>query len=163
MTLLIVVGMPLKVPGTAALFISIALVCTHTAISRSSALRVPSCASTQTDTNYYSKRDRATPRFAFTLRMDDFFSKVSKAASAATTAAKAAGAAAMQKASALAADASEAAKRGASDAKSFAARQLSGGSPALALVGTEITVKGRTLRIESLLAEGASSLFSVPR
>jgi len=88
------------------------------------------------------------------------FSKVADAA-------KAAGQAAMQKAhqaAHYAAEATEQAKRYASEATEHAKRQaqaatagMRGGSHALALVGQEITVRGRPLRIESLLAEGELS------
>jgi hypothetical protein len=87
----------------------------------------------------------------------DMFSKVADAA-------KAAGQAAMQKAhqaAHYAAEATEQAKRYASEATEHAKRQaqaatagMRGGSHALALVGQEISVRGRPLRIESLLAEG---------
>ena len=59
-----------------------------------------------------------------------------------------------EKAKAAAARGAEAAGAG---AKRMGAHigQLAGGSHALALVGQEITVKGKVLKIEHLLAEGA--------
>jgi hypothetical protein len=85
--------------------------------------------------------------------MDDFKGFMAKAKTAALTAAQATKAGAINAAHAtksFAQDATEKIKREAQAAQA----SLAGGSPALALVGQEISIKGRPLKIESLLAEG---------
>ena len=75
--------------------------------------------------------------------MDSFLSKVGSAAASAAAATKT-----------LAARGAEAAGAGARRAAAHVG-QLAGGSHALSLVGQEVTVRGKVLKIQQLLAEGA--------
>lgn len=87
----------------------------------------------------------------------DSFSSFAAAARAAGAAAYEKGMAAAAVAGEAAAAATERAVRGAQVAAAHAARELAGGSASLALVGQTVTVLGRALVIEQLLAEGEGS------
>jgi hypothetical protein len=89
------------------------------------------------------------------LFSSETFRRVTDAARAGAAAAYEKGVAAATVAGKYASDATEAAMKTAHHAAQQAAREVLGGSAALALVGQTVTIKGRPLVIESLIAEGA--------
>jgi len=82
------------------------------------------------------------------------FRRVADAARAGAAAAYEKGVAAATVAGKYASEATEAAMKTAHHAAQQAAREVLGGSAALALVGQTVTIKGRPMVIESLIAEG---------